>query len=238
MLAALPEGAAAKVTSNLPTPPLSSSSTSSWSSSRIGLIVGGGGTTRTSIFTLRFRLGCGPIYIINRLASEVQTIVDDFASKGVHDVHHLQTPEDVAAAFEEPSRMPEFIVNAIPSYEPQSDEEKLARKTLLRVLALPQREGMPAPEHFPQPTFLEMAYHPTVLTPISLHAEKQGWNVVLGVECMYHQAIAQQHLWLSPPATPEARKQLDETMLAAGRQAAEKILRARGAFNRPETTSV
>ena len=83
-----------------------------------------------------------------------------------------------------------------------------------------------------------MAYHPTVLTPISLHAESQGWNVVLGVECMYHQAIAQQHLWLSPPESDDERRKLDEVMLKAGRDVAEDILRARGAFNRPSTTSV
>lgn len=159
-------------------------------SERTGLVIGGGGTTRTAVITLRIDLKCtGPIYIINRFAHEVQAIIDDFAAKGVTNIHHLKTPEQAQSL----AARPHFIVNAIPSFAPTTDEERLGRRTLEAVLALGKR-----PDDLPR-AFLEMCYFPHVWTDVCTFAKSHGWNVVTGEECMYLQGVAQQLLWAGKP---------------------------------------
>ena len=178
-----------------------------------GLIVGGGGTTRTAVYTLRYELGCSKIYIINRLASEVEDIIADYASKGVHDIHFLPTPE-AALALEAP---PRFIVNAIPCLPPTTEGEKTARQTITAVL---ERGGNGSS------VFLEMCYFPHTWTEVCQLAKDNDWKVVQGMECMYHQAVAQQLLWLGQPA--------DGTdLLSVGRSAAEHELQLRAAGAAP-----
>ncbi|KDN44941.1 Aminoacid dehydrogenase-like protein [Tilletiaria anomala UBC 951] len=188
---------------------------------RIGLIVGGGGTTRTAVYTLRFRLKCDEIYIINRMDEEVGAVVQDFQAKGVEGVMQLKTPKDAAAL----GRTPDVIVNAIPSHDPQTEGEKLARQTLEAVLSLPAHSSLSS-----APVFLEMCYHPHPWTKISSIAEEQGWHVIQGMECMYHQAVAQQMLWLPPTTTASESKEL----LKAGKEAVLQVLESRGALTKPK----
>ena len=188
------------------------------------VIVGGGGTTRTSIYTLRFRLHVSRIYIINRLDSEVEAIVADFKSKGVEGIEQLKTPQDVQRLMK--GSPPDFIINAIPSYAPQSDGERVARATLEAVLSLASVPASKSTQQ--QPLFLEMCYHSHPWTIISTYAQSKGWKIIQGMEAMIHQAIAQQVLWL-PPCDKE---QMD-ALHTAGRKAVFDALRARGAFDTP-----
>ncbi|CAO1616765.1 unnamed protein product [Jaminaea pallidilutea] len=195
--------------------PKESRPTASSSNNHIGLVIGGGGTTRTSVYTLRFELHCKEIYIINRLDAEVEAIVADFAKQGIHDVYQLKTPEQVAELRE----APRFIVNAIPCMEPVTDGEKLARATLAALL---RRRDASQGNHY----FLEMCYFPHTWTDVCEMAKQSGFTVVQGMECMYHQAVAQQLLWLG-----SAPKGVD--LLAEGRAAAEEELRQRSAGKAP-----
>lgn len=166
---------------------------------KIGMVVGGGGTTRTAVITLRMDLGCtGPIYIINRFKHEVDAIVADFAAKGVTDIHHLSSPQQVQELLTSQGKRPHYIVNAIPSMEPTTEEEKAARATLVDILALANPSSPSTQPGLPR-AFLEMCYFPHVWTDACTLAQDQGWNVVSGEECMYLQGVAQQLLWAGEP---------------------------------------
>lgn len=109
------------------------------------------------------------------------------------DIQHLKTPHEAESL----SVRPAFIVNAIPSFEPTTDEERLGRRTLEATLALSRSpkfkdDGLPR-------AFLEMCYFPHVWTDVCTFAKEQGWNVVTGEECMYLQGVAQQLLWAGQP---------------------------------------
>ncbi|EPQ32011.1 uncharacterized protein PFL1_00209 [Pseudozyma flocculosa PF-1] len=180
------------------------------SSSHIGLVVGGGGTTRTAVYTLRYELHCSDIYIVNRIDDEASAIIDDFASQGVTGIHQLKTPADVAQL----RAVPRFIVNAVPSFEPQTDGEKLARATLTAVLERGQAQG-PDGER----VVLEMCYFPHTWTTVCQMAQDNGWEVIQGMEAMYHQAVAQQLLWIPETGGVD--------LLAVGRRGAEEEIERR-----------
>ncbi|CAO1637707.1 unnamed protein product [Jaminaea pallidilutea] len=195
--------------------PKDSRPSASSSNNHIGLVIGGGGTTRTAIYTLRFELLCKEIYIINRLDVEVEAILADFAKQGIHNVYQLKTPEHVAELRE----TPKFIVNAIPCMDPVTDGEKLARATLVSLL---KRRNPSQGDHY----FLEMCYFPHTWTNVCEMAKESGFTVVQGMECMYHQAVAQQLLWLGP-----APNGVD--LLTEGRTAANEELSLRQAGKPP-----
>ncbi|CAO1631972.1 unnamed protein product [Parajaminaea phylloscopi] len=163
---------------------------------RVGVIVGGGGTTRTAVYTLRYELQCEQIYIINRLDDEVSAIIDDFAAQGITDVFPLKSAEDVGRLKDVPC----FVVNAIPCFEPTTPGEKSARAALLAVFDLCKRRLGTADSAKTAPVFLEMCYFPRPWTPVCDFAQEAGLTVVQGMEAMYHQAVAQQLLWLGEPS--------------------------------------
>lgn len=191
------------------------------SAERIGLVVGGGGTTRTAIATLRMDLGCtGPIYVVNRFEHEVIAITQDLKSRGLGDVHYLSSPDAVTEQFSALGRRPHYVINAVPSTEPATEGEIRARATLQAVLSLrsaSRKDGYPA-------AFLEMCYFPHAWTDACTLAQTNGWTVVSGEQCMFLQAIAQQKLWFPTPSINDA------SLLTAGRRAVdvEQQRRARG----------
>ncbi|KAI9352965.1 hypothetical protein DFJ73DRAFT_795492 [Zopfochytrium polystomum] len=195
------------------------------------IVVGGGGTTRTAIYTLRRVLGCGAIHVVNRLDSEVAAIVADFTARGFDGVAQVRTPEEAAVVLE--GVAPDVVVNAIPSHPPATPGEHLARSTIESILALPPRAGGSAFGNG-TPVFLEMCYHPHPWTEISGVAASRGWRVIQGMECMYHQAIAQQVLWLpfgAAPGDADFLRDVDAAKAAwleAGRAAVLEVLRKRG----------
>lgn len=144
------------------------------------LVYGGGGACRSAVYALHAYLGSDTIYVVNRFADEVAQLASLMVDSGFQGkIVHVATPE-AAAALE----APELVVLTVPDFEPTTAEEKTARATLEVFLQAPAKGAV-----------LEMCYHPNEITRLYKDFERQGWNVISGVEAMIYQAVAQQVLW-------------------------------------------
>jgi quinate dehydrogenase len=148
-----------------------------------GLIIGGGGTCRAAIYALQNFLHCRPIYILNRDVSEVDAVLaecrlrnPDAAASLVH-LATLEQTQNLAV-------VPRLVVSAIPDFTPSTPEEKMVREALGVVLGREQGGAL-----------LEMCYHPSPKTQISLLAKDAGWQVIGGIEAMVGQGLEQAKLW-------------------------------------------
>ncbi|KAJ5946368.1 Quinate/shikimate 5-dehydrogenase/glutamyl-tRNA reductase [Penicillium verhagenii] len=156
---------------------------------RPALIIGGGGTARTAIYVMRRWLGSSRIYVVNRDAAEVATIMEEDRQRNPDPnaqapLIHVTDPEE-AAHLEAPAA----IVSGIPNYPPKSPEELNARAIITAFLGnektAEKQEGV----------ILEMCYHPTPWTDIAKLAEAGGWKVILGSEALIWQGLEQARLW-------------------------------------------
>lgn len=144
-------------------------------------VVGGGGTCRAAIYALRDLLGCSPIYIVNRDPSEVDAVMNEYASKGAAaGLVHIATEEQAESV-----PAPAIAVSAVPDFAPVSVSEKTARQ-IIEILLQRGDAGSP---------ILEMCYHPSPDTAISKIATASGWQVIGGLEAMIGQGLAQAKLW-------------------------------------------
>nr|KAK5440403.1 hypothetical protein LTR18_007691 [Exophiala xenobiotica] len=145
-----------------------------------GLVVGGGGTCRAAIYALQGLMGCMPIYIINRDASEVEAVLQEFRERGRGDdlIHVTTTGQarDLSA--------PGAVVSAVPDFPPMTDNERAVREILEIFLSTTENGAL-----------LEMCYHPSPDTEISRLAMNAGWQLIGGVEAMIGQGLAQASLW-------------------------------------------
>lgn len=147
-----------------------------------GLVYGAGGACRSAVYALNKLLGVSKVYIINRVDNEVDAVMADMAANGFSgEIIHVKTPEQ-AAALDPPS----IAVLTVPDFEPTSEDEKLAKRTLD---IFKQHPGV----------VLEMCYHPVVETRLFNEFTEAQWMVVSGVEAMIHQGLAQQVLWTGIP---------------------------------------
>lgn len=145
-----------------------------------GLVVGGGGTCRAAVYTLQKFLGCSPIYIVNRDASEVEAVLQECRARGVGDnLIHVSTSTQ---AKQLPA--PGAVVSAVPDFTPVTEHEKTARE-ILSIMLNGNEKG----------ALLEMCYHPSPDTEISRLALNSGWQVIGGIEAMIGQGLAQANLW-------------------------------------------
>lgn len=162
------------------------------STGRAGLVIGGGGAARAAVYALWKWLGVGRIYMVNRLESEVVTIIDSFKAVGF-------TGEVVWIGSEEAAReadAPVVVVGTVPDFPPVAEGEKLARNITTVFLNKPEKGYI-----------LEMCYHPNPVTSFFDEAVKAGWTVLPGTESMIYQGVAQQTLWTELPLE---KFQLDE----------------------------
>ena len=164
---------------------------------RPGLVVGGGGTCRASVYALRVLLGCSTIYIINRDASEVTTVLSALKSQPYgSDVHHVTSVPEAANL-----PTPAAIINAVPDFSPVTESEKTTRAILEEFLNRDDKGAM-----------LEMCYHPHPETEVYRLGEKKGWKVVPGTDAMLWQGVEQARLWtgleLKDLPVEEARRQI------------------------------
>lgn len=144
------------------------------------LVVGGGGAARSAIYALRKWMGVSDIYLVNRDASEVREMIADCASRGYgQGLVHIATEEQAQRA-----ETPGSIVACVPDFEPQTAEEKTAR----RVMEILLQTDVPG-------TMLEMCYNPTPYTKLGSIAEEKGWKVILGTEAMIWQGVEQDKYW-------------------------------------------
>lgn len=164
------------------------------------LVVGGGGTARAAVYALQNFLGCSPIYMVNRDASEVQAVIDECNARGFgQDIIHVSTIEQA-----EQLEAPGAIVSAVPDFAPVSEEEKIARQVLATILRAEHKGAL-----------LEMCYHPSPKTEIAGLATNLGWQVIMGTEAMIGQGLEQARLWTGI----EVQESLREAARAAVRNA-------------------
>lgn len=146
-----------------------------------GLIIGGGGTSRAAVYTMKKWFGCSSIYMINRDKSEVDAVVSECTAAGLADSSYLTyvADEEQAKVLEAPA----VVVSAVPNFPPKSEEEIRARGCV--EIMLGKGKGV----------LLEMCYHPSPDTEIAMIAGKEGWQVVPGVQAMIYQGFEQERLW-------------------------------------------
>ncbi|KIW96296.1 shikimate-5-dehydrogenase [Cladophialophora bantiana CBS 173.52] len=145
-----------------------------------GLVVGGGGTCRAAVYALQQFMGCSPIYIINRDASEVEAVLQECRVRGVSDNLIYVSATDQARTLPSPGA----VVSAVPNFTPVTEAEKTVRE-ILSIFLDGDEKG----------AFLEMCYHPSPDTELSRLALKSGWQVIGGIEAMIGQGLAQASLW-------------------------------------------
>lgn len=159
---------------------------------RPGLVVGGGGTCRTAIYTLQ-RMGCSRIYIINRDAEEVDTVLRQYGPRANNVIH--VTSVEQAQTLESPA----LVVSAIPDFTPSTTSEWIVRDILRYFLRESKQRGTDG-------ALLEMCYHPSPDTQITTLAQDSGWKVIGGLEAMIAQGLEQARLWTGIEVTEELRE--------------------------------
>jgi quinate dehydrogenase len=160
-------------------------------------VVGGGGTCRTAIYTLQ-RLGCGKVYIINRDAGEVESVLQGYG-RGKGDTIYVSSIEE-ARQLEPPG----LVVSAIPDYTPTTPAERLVRDILRTMLK--RGKGTDG-------ALLEMCYHPSPDTQITQLAEQCGWKVIGGLEAMIAQGLEQAKLWTGIEVDETLRREAREAIM-------------------------
>lgn len=156
---------------------------------RPALIIGGGGTARTAIYVMRRWLGSSRIYIVNRDAAEVATIMEEDRRRNPNP--NAQAPLQPVTDPAEAARLgsPAAIVSGIPNYPPKTAEELRSREVIQAFL------GTAADAPKQQGVILEMCYHPVPWTEIAQLASTAGWKVILGSEALIWQGLEQARLW-------------------------------------------
>lgn len=173
------------------------------------LVVGGGGAARSAVYALRRWLGATDIYLVNRDAEEVTSVIRDCAARGygerlVH-VRDVRQVESLTA--------PGAIVACVPDFAPQTPEEVTARDVTVAFLDKGKGGAM-----------LEMCYNPTPFTQLGALAEDKGWQVILGTEAMIWQGLEQDRYWTGKSIDELPVKQVQEAIAEKIAQRAESKL--------------
>jgi quinate dehydrogenase len=168
------------------------------------LVIGGGGACRSSIYALGKWLGASKIYLVNRLQSEVDDIIQSFAGSDIHEKLVYVGSVEEARHLESPV----LVVGTVPDIPPTQDGEILARNITVEFL-----------KHKSKGYILEMCYHPNLETTFFKLGKNYGWEMILGTEAMIYQGIAQQILWqeqqLSDKSIQEAKRVIRQALESA-----------------------
>lgn len=149
------------------------------------LVIGGGGASRSAIYALWKWMGSSKIYLVNRLKSEVDAIIEQFADIPSFDAELIYvTSVEQASELETPV----LVVGTIPDIAPEIPGEFLVQN-IVRLFLEKEVKGV----------VLEMCYHPSPATAFFTLATGHGWEVLPGTEAMIYQGIAQQVLWQERP---------------------------------------
>jgi quinate dehydrogenase len=154
------------------------------STGRPGLVIGGGGACRAAVFALWKWMGVTRVYMVNRIKSEVEVIMEAFRAVGFEGELVWVGSVEEAEALEEPA----LIVGTVPDVSPREEGEILAREIVKTFLGR-KRKGY----------VLEMCYHPKPKTEFFGLCMDAGWKVMDGTETMIWQGITQQILWTELP---------------------------------------
>jgi len=148
---------------------------------RKGMVIGGGGTCRAAVYSLKTYMECAVMYLVNRDRSEVEQVIKECKSKGFGD--GLRYVESV----EEAERLegPRVVVSAIPDFPPKTEAEIRTRKIIETMLGKKEKGAI-----------LEMCYHPSPNTAIAGISKTSGWQVIEGAQAMIWQGLEQDKVWL------------------------------------------
>jgi quinate dehydrogenase len=157
---------------------------------RPALVVGGGGTSRAAVYALAEWIGSGPIYMLNRDASEVEAVMAECTARGFGSglVHVSSLAQ--ARSLDTPA----VIVSAIPDFPPQTEGEVLVRDGLTAILEKSAAAAV-GPQGEARGFLLEMCYHPSPNTAITRLATARDWHVISGTEAMIWQGLEQDRYW-------------------------------------------
>ncbi|KAL4893498.1 xylose isomerase-like protein [Aspergillus ambiguus] len=167
------------------------------------VVIGAGGACRAAIFTLHDRLGCNPIYVINRDREETTTLFKDVQQNYEQDLRlvHVESAEQVQDLAE-----PYYIVGTVPDAEPTTPEELEVQRCLSNFLTNAKQKGV----------LLDMCFKPRN-TRMLQAGKRAGWKTLAqaanagfeGVEIFYEdlEYLAKEKGALN-----------DESLLAAARE--------------------
>ena len=192
---------------------------------RPSLVIGGGGAARSAIFVLHKYFKSPRIYMINRVRSEVESIITACKQHGYGD-NIVYIGSLAEAELAEPVGA---VVGCVPDFEPREEGEWTARKCVEVMLAKAGRSSSAGVGKLedgeqgkakPKGAVLEMAYHPRLHTALGGIAARNGWQVILGTEAMLYQGLEQDRLWTGVEVERmplrEVRGVLEEAVRAAG----------------------
>lgn len=147
---------------------------------RPGMVIGGGGAARSAVYALVQFMKCSTVYLVNRDAAEVESVISWCKDQGYGDGLVYVSTASQAEALEGPGA----IVSCVPNYPPVTEAEKEARKVTEVFLNKSQKGAI-----------LEMCYHPVVWTDIAELSKQAGWQVIIGTEAVIYQGLAADCLW-------------------------------------------
>ncbi|KAG6001519.1 hypothetical protein E4U43_001305 [Claviceps pusilla] len=196
---------------------------------RPALVVGAGGAARSAVYALRRWLPVGDIYLVNRDAGEVQSVMADCCRGGYgSSLRHLATPEDARGPHTTP---PAVVISCVPDLEPRTEEERLAcliTEELLQRRSSNSRGGSSSnnnnynnnnnpdtctrDDDLPRGLVLDMCYHPTPHTRLVALASRLGWHVILGTEPAIWQGLEQDRYWTGLPVEQMPLRKVQHAM--------------------------
>ncbi|BFZ65363.1 hypothetical protein YB2330_006529 [Saitoella coloradoensis] len=172
------------------------------------LIIGGGGTTRSSSYALHTYFGANTIYILNRDLAETEAVKAQFMPLGVKIVA-VDLAEDELPWVTEGTEAPFWVVGCVPDIPPVSDAEKRVRELSQKILAAPLPTALTnGVSQGKKGVLLDMCYKPRWTTLLQT-ASASGWECVEGIEAMIEQGVEQVLFW-----SGRTREECDVDMVA------------------------
>ncbi|KAJ5281191.1 hypothetical protein N7478_006563 [Penicillium angulare] len=172
------------------------------------LVIGAGGAARSTIYALWKWFEPSEIYVVNRLETETETLIESFRCVApdlrIRSLNSIEEGRAAAAPF--------LVIGTVPDYAPREDGEVLCRKIVEEVVGDGTEGGVVA----------DMCYSPSVETFLYSLGVKNGWEVVSGVEIVVRVCIAQQVLWLEREPDKQGVQEALDAVLKIVR-AAEKV---------------
>ncbi|KAG6011106.1 hypothetical protein E4U54_008291 [Claviceps lovelessii] len=189
---------------------------------RPALVVGAGGAARSAVYALRRWLPVGDIYLVNRDAGEVQSVMADCCRGGYgSSLRHLATLDDARGPHTTP---PAVVVSCVPDLEPRTEDERLACRITEELLQRRSGSGRGGSNNnnnpetrtrdddLPRGLVLDMCYHPTPHTRLVALASREGWHVILGTEPAIWQGLEQDRYWTSLPVEQMPLRKVQHAM--------------------------
>ena len=147
-----------------------------------GLVIGGGGTARAAIYTLR-QMGFSPVYVLGRSVQKLQELVRSFP-----DDYNLKIVTSFGDIQDADRSLPTVAIGTIPAAKPIDPGME---QVVASVFSSNKSDtGSPGSRK----VLLEMAYKPSV-TPLMELAQKHRWETIPGLEILAAQGVYQFEAW-------------------------------------------